>query len=126
MVETLPLESVTAEVGLNVPTFAAIAEIDGDADVGLSGIGVDGLDLNGSGQRGANGSSLGVAAGNVQSLKQSVGFKAILRADIDLAVGDGLSDKMADGRQRVASWGPDSCRRAVERTGVKGEELDRG
>jgi len=71
----------------------------------LSVIWVGGLDLDRSRQRGGNGSSLGAASGNVDDVKQSVRFETSSGGDVDLAVGDGRSGKMADRWKRVAPMG---------------------
>src|ERR1019366_9730586 len=103
--------------GVGAGDFAAITEIDGGADVGLSGIWVGGVDPDRSGQRGGNGSSLGVASGNGDDVKEAVGFETVSGGDIDLAVGDGLSDKMADGWQSVARAGLIRAIEQFERNG---------
>src|SRR6202521_799393 len=82
------------------------------------------MDLDRSGQRSGNGSRLGVASGNGDDVKQSVGFETMLGADIDLAIGHGLSDEMADGRESVAPIG--GLIRGIEqfkRNRVKSEQL---
>src|SRR5208337_717784 len=61
--------------GTERTAFAPVTEVDGGADVGLSGVRVDDLDLKGSGKLGGHGSGLGVTSGNGGGVKQSVGFE---------------------------------------------------
>src|SRR5208282_3469527 len=102
---------------------AAVAEIDSNADVGFSGVGVGDLEVDGS-ERGGNGTRLAAACGKGNEVKQSVSYQTISGADIDPAVGDGLSNKVADGRQGVAP--PGGLTRGIElgeRNGVKSVKL---